>query len=443
MFLPWVMTTDDPSELRERLSFDHLYNQVIVPFFASLDDGRAFNASYALLDALKAAFAIYSLKVPSLFQFRTMSQAEDHNLSTVYQIGRIPSDNGLRKLLDGLDPAALRSGFAHLARHVRACGLLRRYVVWQGYVAVSVDGVEHFCSKKVSCPHCLERRHRDGSVSHYHAMLSAVVVKPGLAEVLPLDHEPMTQQDGEIKNDCERTAVHRLLANFETTHPGLATIFVLDALYACAPVVERLGQNPHWRYLIGVKDKGHAHLFAQFDELDSQYKIPWREWKQNREEYAVGYANDLELNAAHAKVRVHMLYAIIRDAKGKETTFTFVTNIKLKEDNLAQLLAVGRSRWKIENETFNTLKNQGYHFEHNYGHGKENLCTVMAYLMMLAFWVDQLQQAANRKFGALLAGLKTRVKLWDAIRSVFRVVPVGSMDQVHDQLIDLYCVRRI
>ena len=149
------MTTDDSSELSEWLSFDHLYKQVIVPFFASLDDDRAFNASYALLDALKAAFAIYSLKVPSLFQFRTMSQAEDHNLSTVYQIGRIPSDNGLRKVLDGLDPAALRAGFAHLAQHVRTSGLFKRYVVWQDYVAVSVDGVEHFCSKKVSCPRCL------------------------------------------------------------------------------------------------------------------------------------------------------------------------------------------------------------------------------------------------------------------------------------------------
>jgi hypothetical protein len=33
----------------------------------------------------------------------------------------------------------------------------------------------------------------------------------------------------------------------------------------------------------------------------------------------------------------------------------------------------GRCRWKIENECFNTLKNQGYHLEHNYGHGQKNL----------------------------------------------------------------------
>ncbi len=55
-------------------------------------------------------------------------------------------------------------------------------------------------------------------------------------------------------------------------------------------------------------------------------------------------------------------------------------------------MRAGRARWRIENETFNTLKNQGYHFEHNYGHGNENLCSVMTMLMMLAFLIDQVQQ---------------------------------------------------
>ena len=52
----------------------------------------------------------------------------------------------------------------------------------------------------------------------------------------------------------------------------------------------------------------------------------------------------------------------------------------------------GRARWKIENETFNTLKNLGYNFEHNYGHGKKYLSTVFGLLMMLAFLLDQIQE---------------------------------------------------
>jgi hypothetical protein len=61
----------------------------------------------------------------------------------------------------------------------------------------------------------------------------------------------------------------------------------------------------------------------------------------------------------------------------------------------------GRARWRIENETFNTLKNQGYHYEHNFGHGQQNLSVVFAMLMMLAFLVDQTRQICCHLFQAV------------------------------------------
>ena len=54
-------------------------------------------------------------------------------------------------------------------------------------------------------------------------------------------------------------------------------------------------------------------------------------------------------------------------------------------------MRAGRARWKVENETFNTLRNQGYHFEYNFGHGKHFLASVFSKLMMLAFLIDQIQ----------------------------------------------------
>lgn len=70
----------------------------------------------------------------------------------------------------------------------------------------------------------------------------------------------------------------------------------------------------------------------------------------------------------------------------------------LPEDNAKELVAVGRAQWKIENETFITLKNQGYHMEHNYGHGKKYLAINFALLMLLAFLVDQIAQAKDKAF---------------------------------------------
>jgi hypothetical protein len=70
----------------------------------------------------------------------------------------------------------------------------------------------------------------------------------------------------------------------------------------------------------------------------------------------------------------------------------------------------GRARWKIENETFNTLKNQGYNLEHNYGHGKQHLSTVLAMLMMLQFLIDQVQEVACPLFKAARGRFHSRIE---------------------------------
>jgi len=92
---------------------------------------------------------------------------------------------------------------------------------------------------------------------------------------------------------------------------------------------------------------------------------------------------------------------------------------------------VGRS--KIE--TFNTLKNQDYHFEHNLGHGQQNLSVVFAMLMMLAFLLDQTQELGCPLFQAIHKKLVSRRSLWDHLRSHFRHCRVESMQQLHEAIL--------
>ena len=95
----------------------------------------------------------------------------------------------------------------------------------------------------------------------------------------------------------------------------------------------------------------------------------------------------------------------------------------------------GRARWKIENETFNTLKNQGYHLEHNYGHGEHNLSVVLALLMMRAFLVDQVQQACCPLFQAAWNKMKTKCHLWEQLRNAFHAFRFDSMTELLSALI--------
>ena len=76
----------------------------------------------------------------------------------------------------------------------------------------------------------------------------------------------------------------------------------------------------------------------------------------------------------------------IVDAKGKvKYSMAWVTSLPVSKDNVAEIVACGRARWKIENESFNVLKNHGYELEHNFGHGQRFLAMTLAALNLLAF----------------------------------------------------------
>src|SRR5204862_1114055 len=111
---------------------------------------------------------------------------------------------------------------------------------------------------------------------------------------------------------------------------------------------------------------------------------------------------------------------------GQVQYFSWITDFVLVLENVYLIMRGGRARWKIENETFNTLKNQGYNLEHNYGHGEQNLSVLLALLMMLAFLVDQVQQLCCPVFRAAWQKLKTKCHLWDEIRHHFRTLRFDS-----------------
>lgn len=428
-------------EKKSALVFDEVYQGVVGTFFDELPDERRCNSSYRLSDVLRSGFAIFSLKCPSLFSFRKKSKAEQSNLGSVYGIRKIPSDNGLRKILDQVNPEQLRGCFRRLLAWVADQKHLDHFRYWQDHLLLSIDGVEHFCSKQIHCPHCMSRKHRDGSQSFYHSMLSAALVHPEQREVLIVDNEAIVKQDGQQKNDCERNAAKRLLKALAKWHGQLKMVLAMDALYACAPIIEQLEEQPNWRYVINVTEQGHSHLMEQFDQLDDSNQVNWQQFEAKDGQFLLAYANGLSLNASHPDLKTNLLYCIWQDKKGKETVFSWVSNIRLTKGNVMQIMRMGRSRWKIENEVFNTLKNQEYHFEHNFGHGQKHLCTNFALLMMMAFCVDQIQQHCCRIFQTIWRDLKTRIKLWEAIKIVFKLIPVDNMLGLYQKVAEMYCIQ--
>ena len=145
------------------------------------------------------------------------------------------------------------------------------------------------------------------------------------------------------------------------------------------------------------------------------------------------FVNDMPLNGSRKDVRVNFIeYWEVGQTQVQH--FSWVTDLRVNRRNVYKLMRGGRARWKIENETFNTLKNQGYNFEHNYGHGEKNLSVVFAMLMLLAFLVDQTQQLCCNLFRAVWAKLGSKRQLWESMRSLFYTYALPSMRQLLEAL---------
>ena len=134
-----------------------------------------------------------------------------------------------------------------------------------------------------------------------------------------------------------------------------------------------------------------------------------------------------QLNDANPDFEVNYIEYWQFDSEGNQLYYnTWLTGLEITTENAFSLCRGGRTRWKIENETFNTLKNQGYKFEHNYGHGKKHLSTNFGMLMMLAFLIDQTQQLCCGLFSAAWKACRAKIVLWERIRNSFLLLKVTS-----------------
>ena len=72
--------------------------------------------------------------------------------------------------------------------------------------------------KKINCPHCNSQKHRNGSITYYHQVVTPVIVSPSKKYVINLAPEFIKKQDGKNKQDYENAAVKRWLLKNPVNH---------------------------------------------------------------------------------------------------------------------------------------------------------------------------------------------------------------------------------
>ncbi len=380
--------------------------------------------NYSLHDVIMSAFACMYFQSPSLLAFQRQLEKQKHrnNLQTLFGVKQTPEDSQLRELVDLTASEHFRPFYKDLFSRLQRGKYLTNYqfIPKPGYYLCPLDGTQYHSSKKVSCSQCLTKKHKkEGSITYSHSVLQAAVMHPDCRQVLPLMPEEIKNTDGTEKQDCEINAAKRLLPKLRKDHPQLGFIIVGDGLFSKQPFIEKLKEQ-RMHYILTAKPADHKYMMewlAAYPELHTHECV---DKKGRRHEYQ--WMHEVPLHGGDKAPEVNYFhYKLIVPQKDGSEKITYknswVTDLEIDKNTVAELVRGARCRWKIENECFNTLKNQGYEIEHNYGHGSKNLCHNFYLLTLLAFTFHQILELTDKLFQACRTKCGSKRSLWEDLRA--------------------------
>jgi hypothetical protein len=379
--------------------------------FPDLREGK--NRHYSMADIVRGAFGVFFCQSPSfLAHQQLMEQAQGRNNGrTLFGVERLPSDNHIRAHLDAVDPQLLRPVFQQTSEFLIKEKVLEKFRSVGNTLLVALDGTGYFSSESIHCDQCSAAHHKDGRTVYSHSVVLAAVVAPKLRHVIPLQPEFIRPQDGMDKQDCEQRAARRWLAEVAPRYSDLDVTLLGDAIYATQPVIQEV-LDAEMGYLFTAKEDSQRYLFeeiASLEKLGEVHGLERKYWtgRQHRI-WRYRWANGVRLRNSDDSLNVNWVELTISDEDGKTTFHTACIGSHLvSEGNVEELVQAARTRWKIENEDINTLKTKGYHFEHNFGHGKLFLAQTLLSLNLIAFLFHTVLELLDRRC-ALIRGTLPR-----------------------------------
>ena len=435
-------------------------------YFDSIPDHRnGSNVSIPIGDAVMSAYAMFALKFPSALKFENdmKDEAKRHNLKNMYNIENMLSDTQMRTIVDDIPTSSFRSLYNDIFKKIQRDKKLIPFEFINinniPHYQLLIDGTEFFSSHEVSCDLCNVKVHKKvdkktGEITetktYTHSMLNAVIAHSNMKTVIPLMGEPIVKQNGDTKYDCELKALKRLLKKFRQDHPKLKVVLTADALYATGSLIKLLKQYGI-SFIINVKPKKNTTLFKIVDGKDSDGKIEHYQYSEETGEKIIKtithkhrYANGIPMdNESSLDLKVNFIeywedtnwINRKKEECHEPRHFSWVTDINLNKASIKTVMKGGRNRWCIENEVFNTLKNHGYNYDRNYGHGYKNLANNFAMLMMLAFTFDQVLEMCSKQFKTLLKKYRLKSTIWEKIRFYYQDFLIKSWDYLIEFLI--------
>jgi hypothetical protein len=421
--------------------FDHLVERWRAVAAVLPDKRTGQNRRYTMADVALSAFAVFFTQCPSFLSFQqNMEKIHGrNNARSLFQIQRIPCDNHIRQTLDPIEASHLFSLFDDLHQAFEQTGLLEAMRAVDRTRLIALDATWYFSSQSqnIHCPNCSCIRHTEGQITHFHSAITPVIVSPGHSEVVPLRPEFITPQDGQLKQDCEINAAKRWLATHAGRYSTGNDTLLGDDLYAHQPFCRQvLLHGLH--FLFTCKPSSHSYLAGWVEAL-----LPERglhilklrvKGKGNRwEHHQYRWANTVPLTDSEEALKVNWCEVTVTNGHGAVLyRNAFITDWEITADNVVGLVAAGRARWKIENESNSVLKTKGYHLEHNFGHGKEHLSSLLMTMNLLAFALHTLLGVTDIAYQLVREAVGARRKFFTHLEALTAYWFFQNWDQLMD-----------
>jgi hypothetical protein len=371
---------------------------------AELPEGRR-SPSHPWKRVFEAVFLGAACQFPNLHQI----EAECCRGALAKRIGRL-SEDAIGYALERQDPEPVFALGCHWARRLKRNAVL--HSDWaRGRIVAAADGIE-ICSSFVRCCNqCMERKisHKVGDelredIQYYHRIVAVMVVSGSFPVPLGIRF----QKDGETEVSCTLALLHDLN---EQLGCRFFDLLVADALYLQKPFVEEL-EKSGWEWVINLKDN-QPELMDEAERATA--RPPDYEHADEMQQLQLWYAPEVFWPVADRSIRivktertVHKKQLPLRSSsasakpQGKhacdETGLNYyATNVDLGSVPPLFIHQLGRSRWRIDTEAFQTLTTDGHlkqpSVHQNRGQALVNLIMirVLAYTLSMVFYHRQVR----------------------------------------------------
>jgi flagellar biosynthesis chaperone FliJ len=379
--------------------------------------------SYSMHEAILSVVLMFLLKEGSRNNYN-QDRAEpkfNRNIRRVLNI-RLMHGDSFNDVLAEVDENELQKLKASLVRVLVAHKVFYPYR-HNGKYIVAIDGTGTHSFAYDYSGTSLSKTSKNGVTTYSHAVLEAkLVAANGFCISLASAWIENNQEGEHDKQDCELMAFKRLAAKIKELYPRLPIVIVADALYANAPVMD-ICKACLWDYLLVAKE-------GVLKDLHEEIGLRPDKKSHKTKRGMVAYLSDLELGA-------HQLSWLRWEELGN--SFSWIANMEIKgEDTATKLQEVGRLRWKIENEGFNTQKNLGYNLEHKYSRVSFNATKNYYQCMQIAHLIEQLA-LLGKAIKSLLGGKTSIMKLSERIRNILALtnIDIKAFDKLMERKIQI------